>query len=116
MDTLKLFLILLLLVSGGMEPAQACKEGEEFWADTEHRSIGIFSIALQGDDLFVYTDKSFDYVAIQIQDAYGQLYYTAEISMTSESVFVISTQQFPAGIYKISFYTGEELVTKCFTI
>ena len=32
MNTLKLFLTLSLLVSGGMESAQACKEGEEeFW-------------------------------------------------------------------------------------
>lgn len=116
MNTLKLFLVLSLLVSGGMESAQACKEGEEFWADTEHRSVSIFSIALQGNDLFVHTDKSWDYVAIQIQDVNGLLYYTAEISMTSGDVFVIPMQQFPAGNYQISFYTGEELVTKYFTI
>lgn len=35
MDTLKLLLILLLLVSGRIESAQACKEGDEFWENTE---------------------------------------------------------------------------------
>lgn len=37
MNTLKLFLVLSLLVSGGMESAQACKEGEE---ELEKKSFG----------------------------------------------------------------------------
>lgn len=117
MNTLKLFLTLSLLVSGGMESAQACKEGEEeFWENTEHRSLSVFSIALQENYLFVYSDKSYDYIAIQIQDANGLLYYTTETSIVPGEAFVIPVQQFPVGTYQISFYTGNKQVTKYFSV
>lgn len=79
--------------------AKADKNKNE-WPDKDNRSISLY-INIEGNDLYIHSDKQYNHVNIQVVDANGITIYTDLINIPAEESLVIPMLDLPEGNYQV---------------
>ena len=93
--------ILLLTVS----TALFSKESHHIWEDVEYNSI---SATIDENTLYIYADKQYENLDIQIQDIDGTVVYTNKVNLQAGVEFMISVSDLLGETHQIVLTVGDQ--------
>lgn len=99
---MKKFITILLatIVSVAFFSIDAKAEKEHIWHDKKDRSISLY-INIEGNDLYIHSDKQYNHINIQVVDANGIIIYADLINIPAEESLVIPLSDLPEGNYQV---------------
>lgn len=94
-------MLLVAIVSFAFFPIEAkADKNKNEWVDKNNRSISLY-INIEGNNLYIHSDKQYDHVNIQVVDANGILIYADLINIPAEESLVIPLSDLPEGNYQV---------------
>lgn len=94
-------MLLVAIVSFAFFPIEAkADKNKNEWVDKNNRSISLY-INIEGNNLYIHSNKQYDHVNIQVVDANGILIYADLINIPAEESLVIPLSDLPEGNYQV---------------
>lgn len=82
---------------------------ENDWISDKYRSISIY-LDIEENNLYIYSDREYDYVDIQVVDTNGMMIHTDIINISENDALIIPLSDLPKGNYQVTLTKNNQPV------
>lgn len=102
--------VLFITISFLLIPFIKSSAEERRWVPEDDRSVSLF-LSIEENDLYIYSDKQWDNIVIQMIDPDGKMIYMDIITIPAEEEFTIPLSYLQKGRYQVILTKDNQPVT-----